>query len=236
MGIQLIDYGNGLLKQSDFIEIEFAVTIDISKKNNDFQELSARIASLESLLDLFGAATPTASGTNGLVKGADIGQQQWLLRGDRTWQNPQTLGFASISNTYGLQPRSNTAGAINANEQVYSSYAGMRWIDGGATNLNLPNNTGMLQQFDTLFGTSIANKYRVQEFAFNNRWWKRSEINNIWTNWLEIAFLNSGSSQLFTGPLVLSNPSLRLTALPTSPTGLSSGSLWRNGTTIDIVV
>lgn len=205
------------------------------KKNNDFQELSARIASLESLLGLFGAATATVGGTNGLVKGAAIGEQGYLLRGDRTWQNPQTLGFASIPNTYGLQPRSGSAGALDANEQAYSSYAGMRWVDGGVTNLNLPSNAGMLQQFDTLFGTSIANKYRVQEFTTANRWWKRSENNDVWLVWLEIAFLNSTNSQSFTGPLVFSNASLRLTGLPTSPAGLSSGSLWRNGTTILIV-
>lgn len=51
LGIQLIDYGNGLLKQTDFIEIEFATTVDISKKNDDFSELSARIASLELALE-----------------------------------------------------------------------------------------------------------------------------------------------------------------------------------------
>lgn len=50
LGIQLIDYGNGLLKLTDFIEIECAVSVEISKKN-DFEELSARIASLELALE-----------------------------------------------------------------------------------------------------------------------------------------------------------------------------------------
>lgn len=61
LGIQLVDYGNGLLKLTDFIEIEAAVTIDISKKN-DFEALSARIASLE--LALEGKLTNLPSNTN----------------------------------------------------------------------------------------------------------------------------------------------------------------------------
>jgi hypothetical protein len=51
LGVQLIDYGNGLLKLTDFIEIEFACTVDIQKKNNNFEQLSARIASLELALE-----------------------------------------------------------------------------------------------------------------------------------------------------------------------------------------
>ena len=51
IGFQLIDYGNGLLKLTDFIEIEIACTVDVSKKNDNFEELSARIANLELALD-----------------------------------------------------------------------------------------------------------------------------------------------------------------------------------------
>jgi hypothetical protein len=40
------------------------------------------------LLQPFGTATATADGTTGLVQGATAGKSEYLLRGDRTWQNP----------------------------------------------------------------------------------------------------------------------------------------------------
>lgn len=46
LGIQLIDYGNGLLKENDFIEIECACSVQIEKKNN-VDALNARIEALE---------------------------------------------------------------------------------------------------------------------------------------------------------------------------------------------
>ncbi|MEG4323601.1 MULTISPECIES: hypothetical protein [unclassified Microcoleus] len=46
IGIQLIDYGNGLLKVNDFIEIEIALRVEISKKNST-EALEARMAALE---------------------------------------------------------------------------------------------------------------------------------------------------------------------------------------------
>jgi hypothetical protein len=59
-----------------------------SKKNDEVGQFETRLAALETLLQRFGAATATASGTNGLVEGAAAGQAEFLLRGDRTWQNP----------------------------------------------------------------------------------------------------------------------------------------------------
>lgn len=87
IALQLVDYGDGLLWDTDFISIDFGCTVEIKKKD-DLIELTNRLAALESLLGLFGAATASVAGTNGLVKGAAIGEQAHLLRGDRTWQNP----------------------------------------------------------------------------------------------------------------------------------------------------
>jgi hypothetical protein len=87
LAVQLIDYNNGLLKPTDSLGIETAFTITIAKKNS-LEAFEARLSALETLLQPFGAATATASGTTGLVKGAGIGESEFLLRGDRQWQNP----------------------------------------------------------------------------------------------------------------------------------------------------
>ncbi len=50
IGVQLIDYGNGLLKTNDSIGIELGVTITIAKKNN-MDIFSARLAALELALE-----------------------------------------------------------------------------------------------------------------------------------------------------------------------------------------
>lgn len=100
LGIQLIDYGNGLLKLSDFIEIEFAVTVDVSKKN-DVEELNNRISALESLLSVFGGSSATLPGSNGLVPAPPANSSNSLLRADRTWQNSNTFVPASSSGIYG---------------------------------------------------------------------------------------------------------------------------------------
>lgn len=50
LAIQLIDYGNGLLKEGDSLRIVSGVTITISKKN-DVEALQARISALELALE-----------------------------------------------------------------------------------------------------------------------------------------------------------------------------------------
>ncbi|MEG4861727.1 hypothetical protein QUB75_30835 [Microcoleus sp. K1-B6] len=50
LAIQLIDYGNGLLKEEDNLRIASGVTITISKKN-DVEALQARISALELALE-----------------------------------------------------------------------------------------------------------------------------------------------------------------------------------------
>ncbi|MGL5927105.1 hypothetical protein [Chroococcidiopsis sp.] len=98
IGIQLIDYGNGLLKQNDFIEIEFAVTVDISKKNDDFEQLSARISSLELALEgkLVNLPANTLLGRN-----ATTGTAQPILQS--TFAKPADIDTA-IFNLIGAAP------------------------------------------------------------------------------------------------------------------------------------
>lgn len=50
LGFQLVDYGDGLLWDTDLISLSLGVTVDVSKKN-DLTELSARIAALELALE-----------------------------------------------------------------------------------------------------------------------------------------------------------------------------------------
>lgn len=97
IGIQFIadPVSNSTLPQEgDKLTVQGCIGLDInpigedSKKNDEVGQFASRLTALENLLQRFGAATATASGTNGLVEGAAAGQAEFLLRGDRTWQNP----------------------------------------------------------------------------------------------------------------------------------------------------
>ena len=189
LAIRLTDYGNGLLKVSDKIELEAVLRIEIEKKNN-VDAILTRITALENLLGIMGAPTATIEGRNGLVPKALAGQGNRLLRGDGTWQSPTELT--------GLRTRTNaTAVPFNANAFTLAQPTELRWIDGGVTNLNLPANAGTLLRNDPLF-EAAKELYESQEF--NNaggRWWKRDENNGAWSAWKELAFLEG--SQVFTG-------------------------------------
>ncbi|MEG4801595.1 pyocin knob domain-containing protein [Microcoleus sp. ARI1-B5] len=209
LGVGVPNKWQAPLKTGDSILVAGAVSAKAYFKKKDdpaLEVLSNRLTALENLLQLFGAATPTAAGTNGLVNAASAGQQNYLLRGDRTWQNPQQLGFVSatanetifgnktftgnieISTAWLLESRSNNV-AFNANNLTFNQYAATIWIDGGVTNSNFPVNSGMLLQFDALFGTTSAAKYRQQDFTDGSgNWWKRSEYNGVWGTWKKLVF------------------------------------------------
>jgi len=93
LGLQL--FPGHILAANDKITI-FGTVIE-EKKNNGNEELAQRIAALETLLGLFGAASATLPGSNGLVPAPPAGSAEYLLRGDRTWQNPTTFGFANTT-------------------------------------------------------------------------------------------------------------------------------------------
>ena len=162
IAIQLVDYGDGLLWDKDFISIDFGCTIEVSKKN-DLTELTNRLAALENLLNLFGPATPTAGGTNGLVKGASVGEQNYLLRGDRTWQNPavfakQTDIDTAIFNLIGGAP-----GALNTLDELAAALADdanfaatITALINSKAPLSSPNFTGF-----TTLGDNVAIKTKL---------------------------------------------------------------------------
>lgn len=132
------------------------------------------------------AATNSTSGA--LIVAGDIGVAGSIYAG----------GDVHGDNIWLLEPRSSTT-IIDANSLVYNQFAGTKWLDGSVTNLNVPTNSGMLHQFDSLFGTGTAAKYRVQEYLLassgsNARFWKRTESNNTWGSWLEIAFLEKANT------------------------------------------
>jgi len=121
------------------------------------------------------ASTSTTTGASVITGGAGVGG---------------TLNASKLQapNIWELEPRSGAI-AVNANNLVYPQFAGTKWLDGSATNLNVPINSGMIHQFDTLFGTGSQNLYRVQEFYVNNRKWMRQENNGVWAAWKEFSFL-----------------------------------------------
>lgn len=94
---------------------------------------------------------------------------------------------ASISSSLLLTSRSNTVAApFDANNWLPPHFAAIKWIDGGQTNLYVPVNAGMIFQFDSLFGTTAAGKYRVQHYYAGIRYFVRIENNTVWGAWREI--------------------------------------------------
>ncbi|MEZ2241742.1 hypothetical protein [Microcoleus sp.] len=85
IGVQLVDYGDGLLWDKDLIGLSFGCTIDVSKKN-DLTELSARIASLELALEgkLINLPSNTLLGRNSANNGTVevISQTQFVEQVD----------------------------------------------------------------------------------------------------------------------------------------------------------
>jgi len=90
--------GVGGLQGTDYIRLmgSWRKDTQITKKKDDsIESLLTRIEALETLLSLFGAASATLPGSNGLVPAPPAGSAEYLLRGDRTWQNPTAFNFAN---------------------------------------------------------------------------------------------------------------------------------------------
>jgi hypothetical protein len=78
-----------LPQAGDRLTVSASVAMDVnpigdadSKKNDEVEQaevaqLKSRLAALETLLQPFGAATATASGTTGLVQGAAAGESEF---------------------------------------------------------------------------------------------------------------------------------------------------------------
>lgn len=119
------------------------------------------------------------------------------LTANRLITIPDKGGVLS-TNAWSQEDRTNTTGVADANSLVFSNFAGTKWIDNNG-NTNFPNTSGILNQADPLFGTAITAKYRTQEFTtggggLNARFWKRTENNGTWGNWMEIPFLEKNNT------------------------------------------
>jgi hypothetical protein len=137
---------------------------------------------LSGVTTISNATTSTSPTTGALVVTGDIG-----------------ASHIKTKNAWLQEARSNITGVIDANSFVFTGFGGTKWIDGGVTNLNVPNNTGIISQFDPLFETAVESKYRTQEFlsqgtGTNARFWKRTENNGTWGTWMEIAFLEKANA------------------------------------------
>ncbi|MEG3936271.1 MULTISPECIES: hypothetical protein [unclassified Microcoleus] len=51
IAIQLVDYGYGLLKDNDFLELEFAIRIESEKKNNEIEQLRLDLETIKLAID-----------------------------------------------------------------------------------------------------------------------------------------------------------------------------------------
>jgi hypothetical protein len=159
IGLQFIadPVSNATLPQAgDRLTVSASVAMDVnpigvdSKKNDEVDQaemaqLKSRLAALETLLQPFGAATATASGTTGLVQGAAAGKSEYLLRGDRTWQNP--LEFVSAI------ARQIIDGAKTFSETLISNKA---VIGRGSDNLGSMSSTNQTAMFATGGGAFLA--------------------------------------------------------------------------------
>lgn len=170
IAVQLVDYGDGLLWDTDFIKIDFGCTVEIEKKNN-VDALIARINALELALD--GKLTNLPSETL-LGRNIGVGTVEILTKANL------------LQNSYLLLSRTGSI-PFNANTWWPSSFAAARWLDNNAGHLNLPGSVtfGMILQLDPLFGTDIAGRYRVQTFSAGSRNWDRIETNAVWGIWRE---------------------------------------------------
>ncbi|MEG4861232.1 hypothetical protein QUB75_27020 [Microcoleus sp. K1-B6] len=84
--------GVGGLKGTDYLRIfgtwRKQTKIESKKKDDGIEALHDRISALETLLSTFGAPSASLPGTNGLVPAPPAGGDEFLLRGDREWENP----------------------------------------------------------------------------------------------------------------------------------------------------
>ncbi|HLO51224.1 MAG TPA: hypothetical protein VK211_22610, partial [Kamptonema sp.] len=88
------------LKTGDYLVVKgtYRQTINFLKKNgSDLDELNNRVKTLESLLSIFGGASASQAGTNGLVPAPGVGDNNKLLKGDRNWQSTSATGLALLN-------------------------------------------------------------------------------------------------------------------------------------------
>lgn len=130
--------GVGGLKGNDYLRIfgSWRKVTNFRKKKDDNEALADRISALESLLAVFGAPSASLPGTNGLVPAPPAGSAEFLLRGDRSWENPSKfatpdqINAAIIALIGGAPEPLNTLGELVANFANYVTLAQAHNING----------------------------------------------------------------------------------------------------------
>lgn len=124
LGVKIEAKWQGPLKTGDYLVVKgtYRQTINFLKKNgSDLDEISNRVKALESLLSVFGGASASQAGTNGLVPAPGVGQQASLLRGDRTWQSTTATGLSLLN-------AANAAAGRSALSAAALTYAPRAWV------------------------------------------------------------------------------------------------------------
>lgn len=103
LGIQL-KIGN-VLAPADTILV-WGTAVEEKKSDPTLEAFSDRISALETLLSVFGSPSADLPGSSGLTPPPPAGGGEFLLRGDRTWENPSKFATpaqitAAINNLRG---------------------------------------------------------------------------------------------------------------------------------------
>lgn len=251
LGIQLKP-GDTLAGTIDTIGI-FGTVVE-EKKNNGNEELAARIEILESLFGIFGAPSVNLPGSNGLVPGPPAGGGEFLLRGDRQWENPSkfatpaqitaainALDFVDLTKNQTIGGAKTFTSSLTLRGDV-----GILNLWGNTDNYNTFRFTGNINTsssyWDIGIGPSSLNRdFYISSgyaggglgFAINAVNYKVTMAGALAVNSSAQAIsLNSAAFTVVGGAAIGGNI---ITALPTSAAGLPSGSLWRNGNVVNVV-
>jgi hypothetical protein len=133
LGVKIESKWNQPLRANDYLIIRgtYRQVVSFSKKKDDgLDALSDRISALESLLSVFGAPSATLPGSNGLTPAPPANGGNFLLRGDRTWQNPSAFVPTSNSGFYG---------SVEIPSTAKNGWAGLFFAGGGNKNYLMQN-------------------------------------------------------------------------------------------------
>ncbi|MCC3473302.1 MAG: hypothetical protein JGK38_23895 [Microcoleus sp. PH2017_15_JOR_U_A] len=104
LGVKIEAKWNQPLKVNDYLIVRgtYKQVVSFSKKkDDDLDALGDRISALENLLQIFGAPSLTLPGSNGLIPAPPANGGNFLLKGDRSWQNPNTFIASTNTGIYG---------------------------------------------------------------------------------------------------------------------------------------
>lgn len=155
IAVQLVDYGDGLLWDTDFIKIDFGCTIEVEKKNN-VDALMARISALE--LALEGRLVNLPPGTL-LGRDATLGTVQQIPQS--RFATPGQITTA-INNLVNASPT--TLDTLNELALALGNNANFATTITNALALKAPLTSPVFSGFTTL-GDNVAIKCKVINFT-----------------------------------------------------------------------